>query len=32
MLAALGANEGDEPKEAPELEIDEDLMRRIRES
>lgn len=32
LLAALGANEGDEPQEIPDLEIDEDLMRRIRES
>jgi hypothetical protein len=32
FMAALGAGEGDEPQEAPELEIDEDLMRRIRES
>jgi len=32
MLAALGANDGDEPEETPDLELDEDLMRRIRES
>ena len=32
LFAALGANEGDEPEQVPELEIDEDLMRRIRES
>jgi len=32
MMAALGANEGDEHEETPDLELDEDLMRRIRES
>jgi hypothetical protein len=32
LMASLGANEGDEPREVPDLEIDEDLMRRIRES
>jgi hypothetical protein len=32
LLASLGAGEGDEPAEVPELEIDEELMRRIRDS
>jgi len=32
LMASLGAVEGDEGERIPELEIDEDLMRRIRES
>jgi hypothetical protein len=32
FMATLGAGEGGEPEEIPVLEIDEDLMRRIRES
>ncbi len=32
LMAALGSTSDDEPQEAPELEIDEDLMRRIRDS
>jgi hypothetical protein len=32
LMAALGAGDGPDEEQVPELEIDEDLMRRIRES